>query len=232
MVAIGYCRRSRESGARTVSLEEQAAQIRRYAEAQGWTLAELVTDDGVSGGKRQRLTRLEAVVRAHRASVVIAYHLDRVARDVAALLDTLRVYSRRGVELHVVGRGRVEADSASGFLVTGVEGLMAEHYRRLIGEKTRDALAHLRARGRAWTRIVPYGFQKTQDGRLVHHQGEQTVLALIASLRRSGASWRALCAELTARGITQRNGQPWSVALLHRIATRQPVELLVDTEAA
>jgi site-specific DNA recombinase len=231
MVVIGYARRSRESGAKTVSLDEQAGQIRRYAEAQGWTLAELVTDDGVSGGKRARLTRLEDVVRANRARVVLVYHLDRYARDVAALLDGLRAYSRRGVELHVVGRGRVEADSASGFLVTGVEGLMAEHYRRLIGEKTRDTLAHLRARGRVYSRIAPFGYE-AQNGRLVEHQGEQATLALIARLRRAGASWRALCADLTARGITQRNGQPWSVGLLHRIASRPPVELQVDTEAA
>jgi Resolvase, N terminal domain len=143
MVAIGYARRSKESGAKTVSLADQAEQIHRYAAQQGWTLAELVIDDGVSGGKRARLTRLEDVVRAHRARVVVVYHLDRNARDVAALLDGLRAYSRRGVELHVVGRGRVEADSASGFLLTGVEGLMAEHYRRLIAEKTRDSLEHL-----------------------------------------------------------------------------------------
>jgi site-specific DNA recombinase len=133
-------------------------------------LAELVTDDGVSGGKRQRLTRLEAVVRAHRARAVVVYHLDRYARDVAALLDGVRAYSRRGVELHVVGRGRVETESASGFLVPAVEGVLGEHYRRLIGEKTRDTLQHLRARGRVYTRIPPYGYE-AQDGRLIEHQG-------------------------------------------------------------
>src|ERR1700730_2850259 len=33
------------------------------------------------------------------------------------------------------------ADTATGFIVTAVEGLAAEHYRRVISEKTRDALA-------------------------------------------------------------------------------------------
>ena len=217
MIAIGYARRSKESGAKTVSLAEQAEQIHRYAAQQDWTLAELVIDDGVSGGKRARLTRLEEQVRAHRARVVLVYHLDRYARDVAALLDGLRAYSRRGVELHVVGRGRVEADSASGFLVTGVEGLMAEHYRRLIGEKTRDTLAHLRAHGRRYSGIAPFGYEGQDDGRLVEHQGEQAILALVASLRGAGASWRAVCGQLVERGVMQRNGQPWSVALLHRV---------------
>jgi DNA invertase Pin-like site-specific DNA recombinase len=59
VIAIGYCRRSKESEARTVSLEEQADRIRTYCAAEGWTLAELVTDDGVSGGRRERLVRLQ-----------------------------------------------------------------------------------------------------------------------------------------------------------------------------
>src|SRR5216683_434010 len=79
--------------------------------------------------------------------VIVVYHLDRFARDLAATLDYLRGFSRRGVELHVVGRGRVEADTASGFIVTAVEGLATEHYRRVISEKTRDALARLRPSG-------------------------------------------------------------------------------------
>ena len=139
MIALGYVRRSKESSARTVSLEDQRERINAYCVEHGWQLAEVLVDDGVSGGRRERLDRIAARVRAAGARAVVVYHLDRFARDVAALLDSLRAFSRRGVELHVVGRGCIEADTASGFLVTGVEGLMAEHFRRLISEKTRDA---------------------------------------------------------------------------------------------
>jgi DNA invertase Pin-like site-specific DNA recombinase len=60
---------------------------RAYCVAQGWALADVVTDDGISGGKRERLVRLEAQVRAHKAGVVAVCQLDRFARDVAAMLD-------------------------------------------------------------------------------------------------------------------------------------------------
>jgi len=120
---------------------------------------EIVSDDGVSGGRRERLERLAERVRATAARAIVVYHLDRFARDLAGTLDYLRRFSRRGVELHVVGRGRVEAESASGFIVTAVEGLAAEHYRRVISEKTRDALARLRARGRRVSRWAPYGYR-------------------------------------------------------------------------
>src|SRR5439155_597968 len=155
IVALGYARRSKESTARTVSLEDQRARIETYCQEHEWSLAEVVADDGVSGGRRQRLERLAERVKVTGARVIIVYHLDRFARDLAATLDYLRRFARRGVELHVVGRGRVEADTATGFIVTAVEGLAAEHYRRVISEKTRDALARLWTKGRRVSRFAP-----------------------------------------------------------------------------
>ncbi len=219
--ALGYVRRSKESGARTVSLEDQQARIADYCRAQGWHLAEVVVDDGVSGGRRERLDRLAARVTASGASVVVVYNLDRFCRDVAAMLDTLRAYARRGVALHVVGRGRVEVESASGFLMAGVEGLMAEHYRRVISEKTRDALARLRATGRRRSRFPPYGFRLAPGALLVPEPDEQATLAVIVTLRASGLSLRAISRELAAQGTFARNGRPFAPMTLARLVTNR-----------
>ena len=67
VTAIGDVRRSKESGARTVSLEDQRARIADYAQGQGWQVAEVVADDGVSGGVRlpdrvQRVVRVAILV--------------------------------------------------------------------------------------------------------------------------------------------------------------------------
>lgn len=221
MIALGYIRRSKESGARTVSLEDQRARIEAYCRAQGWALVEILADDGVSGGRRERLDRLAERVRATGARAVVVYHLDRFARDLAATLDYLRRFSRRGVELHVVGRGRVEADTASGFIVTAVEGLAAEHYRRVISEKTRDALARLRAQGRRVSRWAPYGFRLAPEGRLRPDPREQAVLGLIAALRASGRSLRGISRELAGRGILARNGRPFAPKVLLGLVTNR-----------
>src|SRR5262245_14724295 len=114
--ALGYVRRSKESNARTVSLEDQRGRIDDYCREQGFHLIETVTDDSVSGGRRERLVRLAERVNATGASAVVVYNLDRFSRDVAGMLDTLRGYARRGIALHVAGRGPVDVDSASGFL--------------------------------------------------------------------------------------------------------------------
>lgn len=223
IVALGYVRRSKESGLRTVSLEDQHERIAAYCQEQGWQLAEVVADDGVSGGRRERLDRLAERVRASRTRVIVVYHLDRFARDLAATLDYLRRFARSGVELHVVGRGRVEADTAAGFIVTAVEGLAAEHYRRVISEKTRDALARLRAKNQRVSRFAPYGYKFAPERRLVSDPEEQTVLGEILRLRAGGLSLRAISRTLRTRGVLARNGRPFAPMTLARLVTNRPV---------
>ena len=238
MTALGYIRRSTESGARTISLEDQRARIADYCHGQGWALVEVLADDGVSGGRRERLDRLAERGKVTGARVVVVYHLDRFARDLAATLDAVRRFARRGVELHVVGRGRVEADTASGFIVTAVEGLAAEHYRRVISEKTRDALARLRANGRRVSRWAPYGTRLTHadcprtgghvvvgsDGKargtcgLEPDREELATLATIRALAR-GRSLRELSRALARRGILARGGRPFAPKVLRTLAS-------------
>src|SRR5438128_2111498 len=97
MTAIGYVRRSKESTERTVSLEDQRARIAAYCAERGWALSEVLADDGVSGGNRERLERLAERVKMTGAHAIVVYHLDRFARDLAATLDYLRRFARRGV---------------------------------------------------------------------------------------------------------------------------------------
>ena len=223
MIALGYIRRSKESGARTVSLEDQRARIEGYCQERGWSLAEVLADDGVSGGRRERLERLAERVKATGARTIVVYHLDRFARDLAATLDYLRRFARRGVELHVVGRGRVEADTATGFIVTAVEGLAAEHYRRVISEKTRDALARLRAKGRRVSRFAPYGYRVAPGGRLVVSSKEQALVGDIGALRGQGLSLRAISRDLASRGTLARNGRPFGPSTLLGIVRNRTV---------
>lgn len=217
MKAIGYARRSKESGERAVSLEAQRGQIDAYCAEQGFSLAEILTDDGVSGGKRERFARIADALRRHQAKVLVVYHLDRFARDLAGGLDTLDGFARRGVELHVVGRGRIEADTASGFLTTSVELMIGEHYRRLVGEKTRDALARLRAQGRRTSRFPPYGFAFAEDGvSLEAVEAEQQAIDEAVRLR-PGRSLRALSTELARRGFVARSGKPFVPSVLRNL---------------
>lgn len=225
-LAIGYVRRSKESDARTVSVEVQQSLIKEYIAARGWKLAEMLIDDGVSGGRRKRLVRLEKTVRRHRAQIVVCYNLDRFARDAAAQLDSLRDYHRRGVALYVTGRGRIETETASGYLSTAVEAVVAEHYRKQISEKVKDAHARLRMSGRRGSRQPPYGFRFRPNGSdangrqmflVVPDPEEQARLAEIARLRNLGFSLARISSALAQAGILARNGKPFAEMTLSRL---------------
>lgn len=229
--AIGYARRSKESGDRTISLEDQRERIEAYCRESGFRLVEVLTDDGISGGKRERFERIRDALRPHRARAVVVYHLDRFARDLAGGLDTLDGFAKRGVELHVVGRGKVDADTASGFLTTSVELLLADHYRRLVGEKTRDALARLRAQGRRYSNIVPYGYDATPEGLLVENEGEQRVVSRMIELRNGGLTYRAVAHALAREGILARGERPFATSSVHKILTAVHDRTIVDSRA-
>lgn len=215
MTAIGYVRRSKESGERTVSLTVQEQRVREYAGRLGADVARIVTHDGVSGGDAQRYAALDQAIRAHHATLVVAYHLDRYSRDTAEGLAWLRRWARRGVTVHVVGRGAVDVLTAAGELVTTVELAAATHYRRLVGEKTKDALAQLRADGRRYSRHIPYGLTLNDDGRLVADPAEQAVLARVRAL--AGHSMREIARTLAAAGVFNRAGRPFGPSTIHRI---------------
>lgn len=203
--AIGYIRRSHESTERTVSLVNQRSSIEQYAQAQGWHLVDVVEHDGVSGGKRSRFAAIDAALKQHRAKVLIVYSMDRAGRDVVGLLSWLERAQRAGIQLHVCGKGQVETRTSSGFLTVSIEAAVAEHHRRITGEKTAAALHHLRSERRKWTRVPPYGWA-WKDGQCVPDPTEQAVVARARMLRDTGLSLRAIAATLAAEGMTSRQG--------------------------
>ena len=221
--AIGYVRRSKESNQRTISIEEQRAQVAAYCASRGWALVETLEDDGISGGRRQRLVRLAERVRALRVQRVVIGHIDRLARDTGGLLDSIRALAKRGVEVHDVTQGRLEVQTSNGLLTTGVHALLAEHYRVLVSEKTRAALGRMRATGRRYSNVTPYGWQASGDGlHLEHEPIEQAGLALIRQLAPGRTLW-ALSAALAERGVFQRNGRPWQAKSLSRLLSDRPI---------
>lgn len=243
MIALGYVRRSKESEARTISLEVQETRIATYCTEHGWELADTVRDDGVSGGRRDRLVRLRARVKELGAERVVVYHVDRLARDVEALFGIIRALAKLGVEVHDVHQGALEVRSSNGVLTTGMHGLVAEHFRALVSEKTSDALRRLRSLGFSGSGRVPYGYRALEwvtngDGKahrpLVPDPHEQAVFVQIQAFHAEGLSLRQISRGLADRGILARSGRPFTASTLaplvrHRTIPDRPVHETADT---
>jgi site-specific DNA recombinase len=147
MKVVGYCRVSTEDQAREgVSLAAQHVKIEAYALVKDWILAEVIRDEGVSAKSlvRPGLQRLLALVEAGQVEAVIIYKLDRLTRSVADLDKLMKLFERKGVAL-VSLQESLDATTATGRLMMNLLASVSQWEREVIGERTRDAMQHLKA---------------------------------------------------------------------------------------
>jgi len=211
MKAIGYIRVSTEKQADFgVSLEAQEAKIRAMAVVQGADLAEVIIDAGESAKSLNRpgMERLLSLVDAGAVNTVIIAKLDRLTRSVKDLAELLERFNRRGVSLVSVAES-LDTGTAAGRLVLNIMTAVSQWEREAIGERTRDAMSHKRAKGER-VGTIPFGFRMAEDGaRLEEDPAEQDVLSRIQRLKAQGHTMRQIADELNRQGFTTRRGTAW-----------------------
>jgi DNA invertase Pin-like site-specific DNA recombinase len=87
----------------------------------------------------------------------------------------------------------------------------------VIGERTRDALSHKKAR-MEFVGNCPYGFHLCADGKTLEPDpNEQRVRKTITRLREQGRSLRQIAAYLNKERRYTRSGSPWMHCYVARI---------------
>lgn len=140
----GYTRKSRLSEiSADESLPSQAKRIQRFAHQHHWDKVKIYCDRGVSGrtSKRAGLRALKRAIRKGRVDVVIIDRLDRLSRDLYALLEFMKLCNNHGVILYSV-REQVDFLKSWGRLVLYVLGGLAEFYSRRLSEEMRLIRKH------------------------------------------------------------------------------------------
>jgi DNA invertase Pin-like site-specific DNA recombinase len=146
---IGYIRVSTDEQADSrAGLEAQRAAILSEADRRGWHLVEVIEDAGFSGKNLQRpgiVAALEALKR-HQADTLVVSKLDRLSRsmlDFAALMDRA---TREHWALVALDLG-VDTTTPAGEAMANVMATFAQFERRLIAQRTKEALAIKKAQG-------------------------------------------------------------------------------------
>jgi DNA invertase Pin-like site-specific DNA recombinase len=225
MNVIAYIRVSTEEQASGgVSLDAQRAKIEAYAALYDLQVVEVVVDAGVSAKTLNRpgLQACLAMMKAGKADGVVVAKLDRLSRSVAdwnLLID--RYFGEKPGKQLLSVADQIDTRTAAGRLVLNVLMSVAQWERETIGERTRDAMAHKRAR-RERVGSVPFGFDLADDGAtLVPNDAEQRVIADIRALRAEGHSLRRITDELTGQGIATKEGNTrWTHTAIAKILGR------------
>jgi DNA invertase Pin-like site-specific DNA recombinase len=178
-IVIGYARVStEEQGLNGSGLEVQRTAIRDECDRRGWELLRI--DEDVLSGKNLNRPGLQAALSACRsgeARGIVVSKLDRLSRsliDFARLLEEAKRHGFNVVALDLA----IDLSTPHGEFLAGVMASAAQWERRIIGERTRAALAVKRAQGVRIGRPVALPVDVSQ--RIVTERAERRTLAEIA----------------------------------------------------
>ncbi len=198
---IAYLRVSTDEQAISgLGLEAQESTLRADITRRGYELVDVVRDDGISGSTLDR-PGLQGVLRrlaaGDGADGLIVAKLDRLTRSLRDFCELIDWLEEAGAAL-VMLEPDVDTSTASGRLLAHVMVAFAELERRMIGDRTRVALAAKRARGEATGRPAiaddPELVGRVRELYAAHHSLSEVARILTAEGRptvRGGRVWRA-----------------------------------------
>jgi DNA invertase Pin-like site-specific DNA recombinase len=201
---IGYVRVSTdEQGANGAGLEAQRAAIEAECDRRGWQLVR-IEKDVLSGRNLNRpgLQRALDACRTGKVAGVVVAKLDRLSRsliDFAGLLEQAR---REGWNLVALDLG-VDLSTPSGEFLASVMASAAQWERRIIGQRTKEALAVKKAQG------VRLGRPTSIPDELARR---------IVRMRARGMTLQAICDSLNSERVpTARGGRLWRPTSLRAV---------------
>lgn len=206
---VGYARVSTDEQATSgLGLEAQHSLIEAECDRRGWQLLQIYEDAGASGKSldgRPALAEALAAVKSGGADALVVAKLDRLSRsllDFASLMESSR---REGWALVILDLG-VDTTTPSGEMVANVMATFAQFERRLIGQRTKDALLVKKAQG---TRL---GRPLSVDAKTVRR---------IEHERARGRSLRQIADNLTDEGVpTGHGGARWHASTVKAVLER------------
>jgi DNA invertase Pin-like site-specific DNA recombinase len=205
--AIAYIRVSTRK--QSLGLEAQQAALARFAEAEGYRLIETFQDveTGKGADALDRRPQLAASLKAAKqikAPIIVA-KLDRLSRDVHFI---------SGLMVHKIPFIVAELGADADPFMLHLYAALAEKERRLISQRTKDALAAAKARGVKLGGLNAGGI-RIRDEAKERAQALQPILAQLA-----GQSARAIAAKLNENKVPTPNGGPWYAVTVIRAQRR------------
>lgn len=228
MRAVIYTRVSSDPTGRGRSVAEQESECRAICEREGWTVAEVLTDNDIgasrhSGKDRPAYRKLADTLQ--RGDVLVTWEASRAQRDLAAYVELRNLCAERDVrwsysgKLYDLGRGDDR-------FTTGLDALLAEKEAEQIRERVLRAQRANAEKGLAHGRI-PYGYLAVRDnatGKIVErvpHPDQAPIVKEIVARFLAGESLWAITKDLNDRTIaTPGTSEQWRASILTQMLKR------------
>ncbi|WIE70807.1 recombinase family protein [Curtobacterium sp. MCJR17_020] len=227
--AVLYCRVSR-STEESVSIDRQEHELRTVAEAAGWPVVAVFTDDGLSGRKdRAKADRALAMLEDGEADVLLVWEMSRWSRmGLSAVAKLVGVLGARDGALFVAHKEGLRSDQPA----FGIMAAVIAEVAAMEAEGTRDRIKSMRSHVLGQTEpgemrwlggSAPFGYRaEARPGggkRLVIDEDEAPAARTAARMFTTGSSLTEVTTWLQGQGVAT----PQSPARRAR-QTGQPVD--------
>ena len=147
MPAIIYARVSTKSQ----STELQVQELWQVASKAGWDVADVMTDEGISGTKgrdeRPALDKMLRAITQRKADRVMVWSVDRLGRSLQHLIATLNDIKAAGADLYIHQQA-IDTSTPAGNALFGMLGVFAEFERAMISDRVISGLEKAKANGK------------------------------------------------------------------------------------
>jgi len=212
--AFGYIRVSGKAQVDGDGFPRQEKAIRDYAKANGYEVAHIYKEEGVSGALADRPALSEMLYslekNGHGITTVIIERVDRLARDLMVQETILDDMKKKGIEILSVTDGDLLEDEPTRKLVRQVLGAIAEYDKHMTVQKLRVA------------RNRQKKSQGKCEGRKSYQESNPELLAEIKRLRRKPKNGKPLSLKKTLEalinsGFTTATGTPLTLMILKNV---------------
>jgi len=188
-----------------LGLAAQAASIARTIEARGWAITAELADEGLSGSvaptARPALASALRMLAVGDADALVVAKLDRATRSVGDLCHLLDLSDRQGWDFVALDLG-IDTSTPMGRAMAQMAGVFSELERKMIGQRTSDAMQALKASGHRLGRPI----EQAAD-----------VRRRIAAERSDGRSLRSIARGLNADCVPTARGGTWHASTICRV---------------
>lgn len=198
----------------------QLADLRNHAARMGWTVERELSDEDISGDRWDRPGLQEAIKGLKPGDILLAYDVDRIARDSGILAAVMATVFNRGAQIYTLNSGLVTADDPISKLLMTIMGAVAEFQKAMIRKRSAVAMKRKLDAGLITNypggKPLPFGYRfihadrsPDKGGRNVEpDQEELAVRDQIIAWHGAGKGYSRIAQLLNHRGTTYR-GKQW-----------------------
>lgn len=218
-VAVIYARYS-SAAQRDVSIEQQAAECRKFAQREGLEVVRLYDDHAISGTTDNRPQFQQMIADSAKGlfDYVIVYTLDRFARNQYDSVVNKRILRDNGVR--VLSAMENLRDDPTGRLMESVLEGFAQYFSEELKQKVVRGM-----RNNAEKAMVigpcPFGLCKGPDGKYAIVEPEAEVIREIYRRVALGEAFADIYRDMNERGIKTKKGRDWDRSSFNQLLHNQ-----------